>query len=113
MSNYFNSIFRIIIISCVSNVVIQMVYDIYKYATSLKNHNCDIKIQGSLFWTEFLWFFSRSNSCIFWMIPFLYIFVPSSFFKKLCNKKSIIENLDSDSNESMDDPITQNGQQYM
>ncbi len=82
-----------------------MIYDIYKFSSSLGNHNCDIKVRDSLFWTEFLWLFSRLNSCIFWMIPFLYIFFPSNFFKKLCNKKSIAENYDSDSNESIDEPM--------
>ena len=79
-------IVRIIIISCVTNVVIQMSYDIYKFVSSFESKNCDLKVQGSIFWTEFLWSFSRLNSCIFWMIPFLYIFIPSNFFAKLCDK---------------------------
>ena len=90
-----------------TNVIIQMVYDIYKYVTSLENHNCDIKVQNSLFWTEFLWSFSRLNSCIFWMIPFLYIFVPANFFKNLCNKNNSSDNYynETNSDETMDDAV--------
>jgi hypothetical protein len=87
---------RIIIISCTFNVLIQMTYDIYKFATS--SSGCDPKIQDSIFWTEFLWLFSRLNACIFWMIPFLYIFMPPSFLKTLCDKNSKIK-YDSDEEE--------------
>lgn len=106
---------RIIIISCVINVVIQITFDIWKYVSSVKNVNdemCDILINGSLFWTESLWFISRNNACTLWLIPFLYIFVPRNFFRTLCNKKQTKSNDNLSDESSVDGEFEYKNGQY-
>lgn len=90
--------------SCVVNVAIQITFDIWKFASSAKKQSCDLYINGSLFWTEFLWFISRNNACTLWLVPFLYIFVPRNFFKKLCNKKQ------NDTNDNLSDETFEDDQ---
>ena len=75
---------RIIIASCVLNVVVQIMYDIWLFTSSTSAKSCDVLIADSPAWTEIVWFISRSNACNIWILPFLYIFMPPEILRKAC-----------------------------
>ena len=68
--------YRIVIGSCVLNIVIQMIYDIIIFVRGANNFgSCDLVLLNE-FANELVWFIARSNACSLWILPVLYVFMP-------------------------------------
>jgi hypothetical protein len=88
---------RIVIGSCMFNVVFQLIYDILIFSMDEKFKNsCDLQL-GSFFAKEFVWYLSRFNACTLWILPMIYVFMPPvrCFRRGLRNLKKKLKIRDS------------------
>lgn len=80
----------IVICSCVFNCTFQIIYDSIIFSRGKENPSCELIIYNSVAAGEVVWMLSRSNACVLWMLPILYIFLPHRFqlLRCCCRKRS-------------------------